>query len=109
MRGQGGATYTPRAMARAKKTTKKSTRAEEGADSATGVETLLEELDAVVNELEQGELPLEQALERFERGVTLARQSHQALDAMEQRVERLIADRGELALEDEDGDGDDDL
>ena len=55
-------------MARAKKTTKKSTKAEEGADSATGVETLLEELDAVVNELEQGELPLEQALERFERG-----------------------------------------
>lgn len=95
-------------MARAKKTTKKSTKGQEGADSGAGVETLLEELDAVVNELEQGELPLEQALERFERGVTLARQSHQALDAMEQRVERLIADRGELALED-DGDGDDDL
>lgn len=54
------------------------------------VEQALQALEAVVNELEQGDLNLEQALNRFEQGITLARQCQSALEAAEQRVERLL-------------------
>ena len=112
MQGGRAGPYTPARMAGAKKASKspKGGKKTAGgkASSPPGVETLLDELDSVVEDLERGELPLEEALDRFERGVSLARESHAALDAMEQRVEHLIADRDGVALEDEeDDDGDD--
>ena len=56
-----------------------------------------------VAELESGDLPLERALERFEHGVKLARQGSKALDAVEERVEVLLAERDEaVALQQED-------
>ena len=39
-----------------------------------GLEKSLDELEALLKELESGELTLEAALEHFERGVTLTRQ-----------------------------------
>lgn len=69
-----------------------------------GVDEILDGLEAVVHELEAGDLPLERALERFEEGVRLARRGGRLLDAVEQRVERLLADRDEtvpFAPEDE--------
>ena len=62
------------------------------------------ELDEVVEALEAGDASLEESLERFERGVQLAKKSHRALDAMEQRVERLIADRDGVEVEEMDAD-----
>lgn len=49
-------------------------------------ETALEELETLVEQLERGELTLEQSLERFERGVQLTRRCQQALQQAEQRV-----------------------
>lgn len=54
-------------------------------------ETTLQELELIVNRLETGELPLEQALDEFERGVKLARQGQTTLQQAEQRVEILLA------------------
>jgi exodeoxyribonuclease VII small subunit len=55
-----------------------------------GLEKSLEELEALVTRLEGGELPLEQALKEFERGVKLTRQCQAALQAAEQKVEILL-------------------
>ncbi len=58
-----------------------------------GIDELLDGLEQVVQQLESGDLPLEQALERFEHGVSLARKGSATLDAVEERVEQLLADR----------------
>ena len=55
-----------------------------------GLEKSLEELEALLNELESGELTLEAALAHFERGVKLTRQCQKALQAAEQKVEILL-------------------
>lgn len=64
-------------------------------DDGRGVDEILDGLEAVVHALEAGDLPLERALEQFEEGVRLARRGGKLLDAVEQRVERLLADRDE--------------
>ncbi|MDZ7870046.1 MAG: exodeoxyribonuclease VII small subunit [Rheinheimera sp.] len=48
------------------------------------------ELSEIVQQLEQGELTLEQALARFERGITLSRLSQQQLQTAEQKVQLLL-------------------
>ena len=54
-------------------------------------EQALAELEAVVERLEHGELPLEEALTQFERGIALARSCQDALKQAEQKVEILLA------------------
>jgi exodeoxyribonuclease VII small subunit len=58
--------------------------------SIGGLEKSLEELEALVTRLESGDLPLEQALKEFERGVKLTRQCQAALQQAEQKVEILL-------------------
>jgi exodeoxyribonuclease VII small subunit len=53
-------------------------------------EQALGELEALVERLEHGELPLEDALRQFERGVELARHCQAALKQAEQKVEILL-------------------
>lgn len=66
---------------------------------------ILQELEGVVGRLESGDLPLEGAIEAFERGVRLTREGEHVLAKAEQRVERLLAGRdGELSTEPLDGD-----
>ena len=55
-----------------------------------GLEKSLEALEALVTRLESGDLPLEQALKEFERGVKLTRQCQAALQEAEQKVEILL-------------------
>lgn len=75
-------------------------------------EKSLSELEALVQKLEQGDVPLEDALKTFERGVALTRQCQTALRTAQQKVEVLLApsgknDSGAEAVEDFD-DADDD-
>jgi exodeoxyribonuclease VII small subunit len=52
-----------------------------------------------VQRLEKGELPLEESLAAFERGMTLVRQLGDRLAQVEQRVEVLLrSDAGKLLL-----------
>ncbi len=53
-------------------------------------EQSMTELEAVVARLEEGDVPLEEALKAFERGVELTRACQQALSAAEQKVELLV-------------------
>jgi len=74
-------------------------------------EQSLTELEALVARLEQGDVPLEDALKTFERGVALTRQCQTALRTAQQKVEVLLARNGgeEIApFADEDEEEDDD-
>ena len=57
-------------------------------------------LSAIVQELESGELPLEESLRLFEEGVRAARIAQRRLDQAERRVEELLGvdERGEPEL-----------
>ncbi|ACY18384.1 exodeoxyribonuclease VII small subunit [Haliangium ochraceum] len=59
---------------------------------ALGFDHVLRRLRGVVNQLETGQLSLEESLRVYEEGVALARRGHQVLDGAESRVELLIQD-----------------
>jgi exodeoxyribonuclease VII small subunit len=58
-------------------------------------EAALTELDAIVKKLEEGDVPLEQSLQLFERGVQLSRFCHARLEEAERRIE-ILNERGQL-------------
>ncbi len=66
---------------------------------APSFEVSLAELEKVVQELESGDLPLERALELFERGVQLSDRCRKQLEEAETRVETLIKRNGKLQPE----------
>src|SRR5688572_32218659 len=70
-------------------------------------EQSLAELEALVTRLEQGDVPLEEALKTFERGVALTRQCQTALRTAQQKVEVLLARNGEETIESFSDDEDD--
>ncbi len=65
-------------------------------------------LEALVAKLEQGDVPLEDALKTFERGVALTRQCQTALRTAQQKVEVLLTRNGEETLSPFAGDDDED-
>ncbi|KAB7711877.1 exodeoxyribonuclease VII small subunit [Plesiomonas shigelloides] len=58
----------------------------------TDFASTLTELEQIVTRLETGDLPLEEALTAFERGIVLAREGQQRLAQAEQRVQILLSD-----------------
>ena len=58
-------------------------------------EAAIAELESIVKRLEEGDLPLEQSLVLYERGVQLSRFCHARLEAAERRIE-VLNERGEL-------------
>jgi exodeoxyribonuclease VII small subunit len=62
-------------------------------------ERSLAELEGLVERLEQGDLPLDEALKSFERGVALTRQCQSALKAAQQKVEILLNSDADTAPE----------
>jgi exodeoxyribonuclease VII small subunit len=61
-------------------------------------EQILAQLSQVVERLETGEIPLEQALSTFEQGVALSRLGAKRLDEAERRIEVLLREDQELVL-----------
>jgi len=56
-------------------------------------EVALEELEGVVEQLETGELPLEESLAIFEKGVGLVNYCNRKLIEVEKKVELLVKDK----------------
>ncbi len=62
-------------------------------------ESALEDLEQVVEQLESGELSLEDALAAFERGVGLVKYCNEKLNEVEKKIELLVKDKeGKLQL-----------
>jgi exodeoxyribonuclease VII small subunit len=57
---------------------------------AVNLEKTLADLESLVEELESGELPLDDAMKKFEKGVKLTRICQNALKEAEQKVEILL-------------------
>jgi exodeoxyribonuclease VII small subunit len=55
-------------------------------------EASLESLEQIVQQLENGDLPLEKSLELFEDGIRLSRQCQERLNQAERRIETLLRD-----------------
>lgn len=64
----------------------------EDPESPATFETALDRLEEIVRRLEDGDMPLEEALEVFEEGVRLSRFCHGKLRDAERRVEILLRD-----------------
>jgi len=64
-------------------------------------EKSLDELEIIVGRLETGDLPLEESLELFEKGIKLSRECRARLTTAERRIELLTKDSdGNLIAED---------
>ncbi len=57
-------------------------------------EELIERLEAIVEQLERGEKPLDESLELFQEGVSLVKTATKRLDGVEKKVEILMKDIG---------------
>ena len=66
----------------------------------SGFEGTLAELEELVSRMEAGDLPLDEALRSFERGVQLTRECQAALQAAQQRVQVLTQKAGGATVED---------
>lgn len=63
-------------------------------------EQSLDELEKIVKQLEDGDLPLEKSLELFENGVKLSRECRERLTNAERRIEVLMKDsNGNFSVE----------
>jgi len=58
------------------------------------LEKSLADLEVLVEELESGDLPLDQAMKKFEEGIKLTRGCQAALKEAEQKVEILLQSAG---------------
>ena len=68
-------------------------------ENARRFEDALAELEQIVQRLEKGELPLEESLQAFERGIALVRALSERLAHVEQRVEVLLrSDAGKAVV-----------
>jgi exodeoxyribonuclease VII small subunit len=59
-------------------------------NKAPDFEEALSELEGLVERLERGDLPLDEALKTFERGVELTRHCQSSLKSAQQKVEILL-------------------
>lgn len=62
-------------------------------------EANMQELAAIVEQIEGGELSLEEAMQQFEKGVKLTKECHVALQTAEQKVKILLEQAGNYRLE----------
>lgn len=61
-------------------------------------EQALKDLEKIVQQLEQGELPLESALNAFQEGVALSQYCKKTLSDAEETVAKMMTKQGEVPL-----------
>lgn len=70
-----------------------------GKKNTVSFEDSLAELEKLVEQLEQGDISLEESLKSFEKGVNLTRTCQKALQEAEQKVQILLETNGKQKLE----------
>jgi len=70
------------------------------AKKSVNLEKALTELEKLVEEMEQGNLSLDESLKRFERGIALTSDCQEALQKAELKVQELIEKNGKLLEKD---------
>ena len=70
------------------------------AKKTVNFEKALSELETIVEDMEQGNLTLEESLKRFEKGISLTSDCQQALASAELKVSELVKKNGQLLEKD---------
>lgn len=59
-------------------------------------EQAMSQLEAIVDELEHGDVPLEKAIELFQKGMALSQLCSQKLEVVEQKIEMIVQEDGQI-------------
>ncbi|MBX9970223.1 exodeoxyribonuclease VII small subunit [Priestia aryabhattai] len=59
-------------------------------------EEAMEQLETIVNKLEEGDVPLEEAIQQFQEGMTLSKFCHDRLQHIEKQMETILHEDGTL-------------
>ncbi|MFQ6387192.1 exodeoxyribonuclease VII small subunit [Priestia aryabhattai] len=59
-------------------------------------EETMEQLETIVNKLEEGDVPLEEAIQQFQEGMTLSKFCHDRLQHIEKQMETILREDGTL-------------
>ncbi len=62
-------------------------------------EEMMKNLEGIVQDLESGEIPLEDSLKKYEEGVKLLKLCRKRLDETKRKVELLVKKGGKLTVE----------
>lgn len=65
---------------------------DEKKDSSRKFEDYLQQVEKIVSELEEGNLDLEESLNRYEEGIKALKKCYEILNSIEKRIEVLIKD-----------------
>ena len=63
-------------------------------------ETKMEELEKIVNELENGDMNLDESLVKFEQGMKISKECSKMLDEAEKKITILLENDGQLVESD---------
>jgi exodeoxyribonuclease VII small subunit len=69
-------------------------------ESSLSFEAAMSRLEAIVRDLEEGNLSLDQSIRSFEEGMVLVRRCASELRRAEERVKRLTEEAGRILVED---------
>lgn len=64
------------------------------AKSNLSFEQAIENLEKIVSEIESGEVPLEESIEKYAQGIALVKQCRAILDSAEKKIQMLTAKEG---------------
>ncbi len=73
----------------------------ETTDRKLTFEQALEKLEQIVSEIEAGEVPLEESIEKYAEGIELIKQCRKTLSAAEQKIQTLSKDQDDLQVDGE--------
>ncbi len=59
-------------------------------------EEAMEKLEGIVEKLEEGEVPLEQAIAMYQEGMSLSNVCHEKLQRIEKQMDRVVEEDGEV-------------
>lgn len=59
-------------------------------------EEAMEQLEQIVEKLEEGDVPLEKAIEFYQEGMKLSKTCHDKLKKVEKQMDKIVKENGEL-------------
>ena len=68
-------------------------------------EEALQELEAIVRKLEEGNMPLEESVKAYERGISLKKLCDQKLSEAQLKIEEVMVNNDKITTKPFDGDG----
>lgn len=60
-------------------------------------EDKIKELEAIISELESGEIPLEESIEKYTKAMTLVKECDEKLKNIEEKVNKIVSQTGEIS------------